>query len=44
MTQPNITVIITDQQRYGRIERDGFQLLVVLRDGRPAVVENPKYG
>ena len=29
---------------YGTIERDGFRRLVVLRDGGPAVVENPKYG
>ncbi|MCY4019980.1 MAG: cupin domain-containing protein [Chloroflexi bacterium] len=29
---------------YGTIERDGFQVLVVLRDGRPTVVANPKYG
>ncbi len=29
---------------YGTIERDGFRKLVVLRDGEPAVVDNPKYG
>ena len=29
---------------YGTIERDGFRKLVVLRDGQPAVVDNPKYG
>ena len=29
---------------YGTIERDGFRKLVVLRDGGPAVVDNPKYG
>jgi len=29
---------------YGTIERDGFRKLVVLRDGRTAVVDNPKYG
>ncbi len=28
---------------YGTIERDGFRVLVVLRDGQPAVVDNPKY-
>ena len=28
---------------YGTIERDGFRKLVVLRDGQPAVVDNPKY-
>ena len=28
---------------YGTIERDGFRKLVVLRDGAPAVVDNPKY-
>ncbi len=28
---------------YGTIERDGFRKLVVLRDGRAAVVDNPKY-
>ncbi|MCY3915358.1 MAG: cupin domain-containing protein [Chloroflexi bacterium] len=29
---------------YGTIERDGFRVLVVMRDGQPAVVDNPKYG
>lgn len=29
---------------YGTIERDGFRMLVVLRDGQPALVDNPKYG
>ncbi len=29
---------------YGTIERDGFRKLVVLRDGQPAVVDNPVYG
>ncbi len=29
---------------YGTIERDGFRKLVMLRDGEPAVVDNPKYG
>ncbi|MDE2775622.1 MAG: cupin domain-containing protein [Chloroflexota bacterium] len=29
---------------YGTIERDGFRKLVVLRDGAPAVVDNPKVG
>ena len=28
---------------YGTIERDGFRQLVVMRDGKPAVVENPNY-
>ena len=28
---------------YGTIERDGFRILVVLRDGQPVVVDNPKY-
>lgn len=28
---------------YGTIERDGFRKLVVMRDGVPAVVDNPKY-
>ena len=28
---------------YGTIERDGFRKLVVMRDGAPAVVDNPKY-
>ncbi|MCY3799571.1 MAG: cupin domain-containing protein [Chloroflexi bacterium] len=28
---------------YGTIERDGFRKLVVMRDGQPAVVDNPKY-
>ncbi|MCY3865299.1 MAG: cupin domain-containing protein [Chloroflexi bacterium] len=28
---------------YGTIERDGFRVLVVMRDGQPAVVDNPKY-
>ena len=28
---------------YGTIERDGFRKLVVLRDGQPTVVDNPKY-
>ena len=27
---------------YGTIERDGFRKLVVMRDGQPAVVDNPK--
>ena len=44
MTQPNIILIITDQQRYGTIERDGFRVLVVLRAGEAAVVDNPRYG
>jgi len=29
---------------YGTIEREGFPVLVVERDGRPQVVENPRYG
>ena len=29
---------------YGTIERDGFRKLVLLRAGRAAVVDNPKYG
>ena len=29
---------------YGTIKRDGFRKLVVMRDGQPAVVDNPKYG
>ncbi len=29
---------------YGAIERDGFRVLVVMRDGQPAMVDNPKYG
>ena len=29
---------------YGTIERDGFRMLVVMRDGQPAMVDNPKYG
>ncbi len=29
---------------YGTIERDGFRLLVLMRDGQPAMVDNPKYG
>lgn len=29
---------------YGTIERDGFRLLVVMREGQPAVVDNPKVG
>ena len=29
---------------YGTIERDGFRKLIVLRDGQPTVVDNPKYG
>ena len=44
MTQPHVILIITDQERQFTIERDGFRLLVVLRDGRPAVVDNPEYG
>ena len=28
---------------YGTIERDGFRKLVVMRDGQPAVVDNPRY-
>ena len=28
---------------YGTIERDGFRVLVLLRDGRPALVDNPRY-
>ncbi len=28
---------------YGTIERDGFRVLVVMRDGRPALVDNPRY-
>ena len=28
---------------YGTIERDGFRKLVVMRDGQPALVDNPKY-
>ena len=28
---------------YGTIERDGFRKLVVMREGRPALVGNPKY-
>lgn len=28
---------------YGTIERDGFRVLVVLRDGQPALVDNPKF-
>ncbi len=28
---------------YGTIERDGFRVLVVIRDGEPAVIDNPKY-
>ena len=28
---------------YGTIERDGFRKLVVLRDGRPTVIDNPRY-
>ncbi len=28
---------------YGTIERDGFRKLIVMRDGQPAVVDNPKY-
>ena len=28
---------------YGTIERDGFRRLVVMRDGRPVVVDNPGY-
>ena len=27
---------------YGTIERDGFRKLIVMRDGRPAVIDNPK--
>ena len=29
---------------YGTIERDGFRKLVVMRDGKPVVIDNPKYG
>ena len=29
---------------YGTIERDGFRKLVVRRDGKPRVIDNPKYG
>ena len=29
---------------YGTIERDGFRKLVVLRNGRAVVVNNPRYG
>ena len=29
---------------YGTIERNGFRKLVVMRDGQPTVVDNPKYG
>jgi glucose-6-phosphate isomerase len=29
---------------YDTIEREGFPVLVVERDGRPMVVENPRYG
>lgn len=29
---------------YGTIERDGFRQLVMIRDGGPVVVDNPKYG
>ena len=29
---------------YGTIERDGFRKLVVMRDGQPVVVGNPKFG
>lgn len=29
---------------YGTIEREGFPVLVVERDGAPEVVENPRYG
>ncbi len=29
---------------YGTIERDGFRKLVVRRAGKPAVIDNPKYG
>ncbi len=29
---------------YGTIERNGFRKLVVMRDGQPEVVDNPKYG
>ncbi len=29
---------------YGTIERDGFRKLLLLRDGRPTVVDNPKAG
>ncbi len=44
MTQPNIILIITDQQRYDTIKRDGFRVLVVMWEGQPAVVDNPKFG
>jgi len=40
----NTTIIITDQERYFTIERDGFHKLVLMRDGQPAVVDNPQYG
>jgi glucose-6-phosphate isomerase len=29
---------------YGTIEREGFPVIVVERDGKPQVVENPRYG
>ena len=29
---------------YGAIERDGFRKLIVMRDGQPAVIDNPKCG
>ena len=29
---------------YGVIERDGFRKLIVMRDGQPAVIDNPKCG
>lgn len=29
---------------YGTIERDGFRKLVVMWEGQPAVVDNPRYG
>jgi glucose-6-phosphate isomerase len=29
---------------YGTIERDGFRKLVLLQDGQPTVLDNPKYG
>ena len=28
---------------YGTIERDGFPVLIVERDGEPAMVDNPRY-
>jgi len=29
---------------YGTIERQGFRKLVVARDGRPAIIDNPRWG